>query len=256
MRALRQRDPRQEDAKHLAFVRAQPCCVCGSRRNVEAAHLRMACPAIGKESTGMQQKPHDMWTTPLCNYHHQSGPIAQHKVGEEQFWIDRGLNPFAIAMALWEQSGGAARARAGRPALRLRPVKARKPRGQRAKIISSRRSIASRKMDGTPISRVSKTTDRLRAGLHGYFETYEAASSHGVACEREGSDFEPAFPAATQPGQLRSSAQKRLNHTQLTRHSTCSSSLPSPDHAGPRLTADCGKRLPEHSEADSQRSAP
>lgn len=150
MRNLAQRDPRQEDAKHLAFVRAQPCCVCGSRRNVEAAHLRMACQAIGKESTGMQQKPHDMWTTPLCNYHHQSGPIAQHKVGEEQFWIDRGINPFAIAMALWEQSGGAARAKAERPALRLRPIKARKPRHQRAKVGKSSRTIAGRAFDGSP----------------------------------------------------------------------------------------------------------
>jgi hypothetical protein len=112
MRKLRQRDPRQEDAKHLAFVRTQPCCVCGSRRNVEAAHLRMACPAIGKESTGMQQKPHDMWTTPLCNYHHLSGPIAQHKVGESSSGLTGGSTR---SRSLWICGTGPA----ARPAPRL-----------------------------------------------------------------------------------------------------------------------------------------
>jgi hypothetical protein len=122
---LRQRTPRQVDNAHLAFVRSQPCCVCGSMRNVEAAHIRLACPAIGKRETGMAEKPDDKFSTPLCHYHHQGSILAQHKVGEQIFWFEiHGRNPFEIAARLWIESGGAARAaeRAENP----KPVKPRK----------------------------------------------------------------------------------------------------------------------------------
>lgn len=125
MRTLRQREPRRHDAQHLAFVRSRPCCVCGSSRDVEAAHIRIACSAIGKPETGMQEKPDDAWTVSLCRYHHQTGILAQHKVGERRFWFEiHGRNPFEIAQRLWIESGGAARAaeRAANP----KPVKPRK----------------------------------------------------------------------------------------------------------------------------------
>ncbi|MEH2508654.1 hypothetical protein V1291_000008 [Nitrobacteraceae bacterium AZCC 1564] len=136
---LRQRDPRQHDRQHLAYVRSLPCCVCGSLRNVEAAHIRMGCIAIGKDPTGMQEKPHDRWTVPLCHYHHQSGTLAQHKVGEETFWREiHGLNPFAIAARLWTESGGEARVALPAPVKQPRKIKARKPRDKRKKIGPSR----------------------------------------------------------------------------------------------------------------------
>lgn len=115
------RDPRIEDRAHLAFVRLQACCVCGSRRNVEAAHLRMRRP--GKE-TGMGRKPHDFFVTPLCAYHHRIGIASQHARGEREFWEYTGLNPFEIAERLWAESGGADRAteRAANP----KPAKPRK----------------------------------------------------------------------------------------------------------------------------------
>lgn len=70
----------------------------------------MACPARGKQPTGMQEKPDDKWTTPLCNYHHQSGVLAQHKIGEQSFWFEvHGRDPFDIAERLFVESGGAAR---------------------------------------------------------------------------------------------------------------------------------------------------
>ncbi|MBR1193206.1 DUF968 domain-containing protein [Bradyrhizobium sp. AUGA SZCCT0160] len=136
---LRQRSPRQRDEKHLAFVRAKPCCVCGSARNVEAAHIRMACPARGKPPTGMQEKPDDRWSTPLCNYHHQSGIMAQHKIGEQAFWFEvHGRNPFDIAERLWIESGGAERALKPKLVLRVVRTAPRKPPEQRRKIPAGR----------------------------------------------------------------------------------------------------------------------
>ena len=137
--STRQRSPRQEDRKHLAFVRAQPCCVCGSTRNVEAAHLKMRNLEIGKEYPGMSEKADDRFVTPLCHYHHQSGVLAQHKIGEKAFWFEiHGRNPFEIAERLWIESGGADRARQPKPAPRQKASKPRKPPGLRRKIMPGR----------------------------------------------------------------------------------------------------------------------
>src|ERR1700730_165872 len=95
---LRQRAPRVHDAAHLKFVRQQPCVICKTTRQIEAAHVRMGCLAIGKESTGLQEKPSDCWTVSLCAYHHRTGILAQHKISEERFWFEiHGRNPFEIA---------------------------------------------------------------------------------------------------------------------------------------------------------------
>lgn len=135
---LRQRAPRQHDAAHLAFVRSQPCCINGCNRPAEAAHLRMACPARGKLPTGMGEKPDDRWTTPLCGYHHRTGVLAQHKMAEEEFWKLRGIDPFALAIGLFEQSGGGARALQPKLATRPRKITPRKPPEMRRKIPAGR----------------------------------------------------------------------------------------------------------------------
>jgi hypothetical protein len=124
---LRQRQPREHDERHLKFVRGQVCCICGSTRDVEAAHLKLRLPEIGKvDAPGMQMKEHDRWVTPLCHYHHQSGILAQHRIGEQRFWFEiHGRNPFEIAARLWIESGGAARALEPKPAKRPRKIKAR-----------------------------------------------------------------------------------------------------------------------------------
>lgn len=123
---LRQRQPRHRDDAHLAFVRAAGCVVCrkATNRPIEAAHVRMACIAIGKRETGLSEKPGDQWTCGLCTYHHRIGVASQHARGEREFWEHAGLNPFAICQRLWIESGGAARAaeRAKNP----KPVKLRK----------------------------------------------------------------------------------------------------------------------------------
>ena len=138
MSELRQRAPRQEDPKHLAFVRTQPCCIRGCRRQAEAAHIRFACPAIGKEYTGKAEKPDDRWTVPLCPYHHRIGIASQHSMGEAEFWQMVGINPFPIAIELFRLSGGAERAVMPKPVKAPRKIKARKPRAMRRKVAAGR----------------------------------------------------------------------------------------------------------------------
>lgn len=154
-KSLRQRNPRQKDSAHLAFVRAQPCCVCRSNQHIEAAHIRMACPLRGKEPTGMQEKPDDKWTTPLCAYHHRTGITAQHKMGEEDFWIMVGRDPFGIALSLWTESGGEQRSQSTAPTKKQRKIDPRKAPEHRRKIQSGRKIqsnpvIKSRGFDKSP----------------------------------------------------------------------------------------------------------
>lgn len=163
---LRQREPRVRDEKHLAYVRAQPCCVCGSMRNVEAAHLKLRKPEIGKEMPGMAEKASDAFTTPLCHYHHQGGILAQHRIGEQRFWFEvHGRNPFEIAERLWIASGGAARAaeRAQNP----KPVKPRKikprDRTKPKRQISQRPVMQSRSTWATGRKLQSRNTFEKRA---------------------------------------------------------------------------------------------
>lgn len=133
---LRQRKPRQHDAAHLAYVRLQPCCVCRKPGPSEAAHIRMNCAAIGKE-TGAGEKPDDRYSTPLCAYHHRTGPVAEHHLTEAVFWPMFRLDPFAIAARLWIESGGAAREQQERPAKPPRKIRPRRPPGSRTKIKSN-----------------------------------------------------------------------------------------------------------------------
>jgi hypothetical protein len=134
MTGIRQRAPRQEDRAHLAFIRTRKCCIRYCNRPAEAAHIRMACLAIGKEYTGKSEKPDDKWTVPLCPYHHRIGIDCQHSMSEEEFWRLKGVNPFGIAAELWKASGGEERAATPKPVRQPRKIKARRPRDKRKKI--------------------------------------------------------------------------------------------------------------------------
>jgi hypothetical protein len=96
---------RQEEAKHLAFVRSLPCAVCGKRIHVEAAHVRYAEPAYGKTTAGMGVKPDDRWAVPLCAPHHREAPDAQHAGNERAWWLGHRIDPLALAQALHACSG-------------------------------------------------------------------------------------------------------------------------------------------------------
>lgn len=96
MTELRQRQPRERDEKHLDFIRSLPCCICGDNTSTEAAHIRTGSIGHGKRSTGMQEKPSDKWSLPLCNHHHRE----QHTMNEMAFWKRYGIDPFLKAISL------------------------------------------------------------------------------------------------------------------------------------------------------------
>jgi hypothetical protein len=105
MSALRQRQPRQENDKHLRFVASMGCLICGAR-NVQAAHVRYADLSVGKEFCGKQEKPDDKFTVPLCVEHHRT----QHSWGSERDWWKLAeIDPIKTALALFAVSGDEAR---------------------------------------------------------------------------------------------------------------------------------------------------
>lgn len=134
MTDLAQRDPRQHDPGFLRYVRRQPCCLCGTRQGVEAAHIRMADRLRGYRSVGMQEKPHDRRAVPLCGFEHREAKDSQHAGNEGAFWKRHEVNPFIIAEAYFEDYRRE-NPKAPEPFVKKRrPIKARKPRERRQKI--------------------------------------------------------------------------------------------------------------------------
>lgn len=93
---LRQRQPREKNAKHLDKVRAMPCCICKDDTSTEAAHIRTSSLDHGKRETGKSEKSSDKWALPLCNRHHRE----QHSMNEMEFWGKYGVDPFLLAITL------------------------------------------------------------------------------------------------------------------------------------------------------------
>jgi hypothetical protein len=98
---LRPKRPRRHDGDHLTFIRGCSCAVCGGRKNVQAAHIRMGNRVYGKRETGAGEKPSDQFTTPLCAKHHDE----QHRGSEQDFWKRNGIDPFHLATSLYAISG-------------------------------------------------------------------------------------------------------------------------------------------------------
>jgi hypothetical protein len=96
-----QRTPRDKDEAHLKFIRTLPCCVCGDDTTTEAAHVRMADRSIAKPMSGMQTKCDDRFAVPLCGGHHRE----QHAESEHQWWLNLGVDPIKVALALYSVSG-------------------------------------------------------------------------------------------------------------------------------------------------------
>ncbi len=90
---------------HKAAI-AQLFCIATAIRyglekgGVQVAHLRFSSAAHGKVNPGLQRKPHDRWTLPLCAAEHR----RQHAGAEAAYWEELGVDPHAIAQALWEVS--------------------------------------------------------------------------------------------------------------------------------------------------------
>lgn len=99
---MRQRQPRERNETHLAFVRQLPCVVCGNNIETEAAHIRMADRTVAKPMTGIATKADDRFVVPLCGMHHR----IQHEWGDERaWWADIGLDGIKVALALYSVSG-------------------------------------------------------------------------------------------------------------------------------------------------------
>ena len=98
----------REHPKHRRFISSLACCVCGGAPS-ECAHVRMghfggiSVPA--NDRGGMGMKSHDKWTVPLCPKCHRLDTDSQHNIGERPFWERAGINPIALAFALWTNTG-------------------------------------------------------------------------------------------------------------------------------------------------------
>jgi hypothetical protein len=93
--------PRDHNKAHLDFIRSLPCLVSG-QWPVEAAHIRFGDLSRGKRGVGISEKPDDKWTVPLAPLQHRD----QHAHGDERAWWEaRGIDPIAVALALWGASG-------------------------------------------------------------------------------------------------------------------------------------------------------
>lgn len=80
------RESRWRSQAHMGFVRSHACSVCGSMKNIEAAHVRLGSGA------GMGQKPDDWRAVSLCGYQEIANfgcHSRQHNEGEETFWKGR-----------------------------------------------------------------------------------------------------------------------------------------------------------------------
>jgi hypothetical protein len=62
--------------RYLAWIRTQPCVVCGSTRGIEASHTG---------PHGLGQKSPDASAIPLCYRHHRTGNDSYHRLGPHKF---------------------------------------------------------------------------------------------------------------------------------------------------------------------------
>ena len=85
---------RERDREHLKFVAAQSCLVCG-RTPSDAHHIKFA------EQRAMGRKVSDKFTVPICRLHHRE----LHRRGNERaWWQQQGIEPVAVAAALWKKT--------------------------------------------------------------------------------------------------------------------------------------------------------
>lgn len=87
--------PPIKEISYLSFVRSLPCVVTGQA--AEAAHLSSQNKAYGHYGRGKGQKASDCWALPLTRREH----VKQHKINELKYWAQVGINPHALARALY-----------------------------------------------------------------------------------------------------------------------------------------------------------
>ncbi len=94
-RRIEPKNPAKESPSHLAWIRAQPCCVRGCEgRQIQAHHVRTAA------TSGTGLKPADGDAVPMCQAHHG----ALHQNGAIWFEEFHGLVLREIAMQCAKRS--------------------------------------------------------------------------------------------------------------------------------------------------------
>ena len=81
----------QRNPRYLSWIRTQPCCVCGSKKAVEASHTG---------PHGLGQKSPDSTAIPLCAKHHRTGADSYHRLGPREFAQKHNLDIPAIVRKL------------------------------------------------------------------------------------------------------------------------------------------------------------
>jgi hypothetical protein len=79
------------NSRYLAWIRTQPCVVCGAQRGIEAAHTG---------PHGLGQKSPDSSAVPLCVRHHRTGKDSYHQLGPRRFAQVHNLDIPAIVRRL------------------------------------------------------------------------------------------------------------------------------------------------------------
>ncbi len=96
---------REINREHKAAI-AQLFCVATAIRHgiecygVHVAHIRFSQHYAGARNPGLQRKPDDRWVLPLCAHEHR----LQHSMGERDYWAELGVDPHALAAALFDAS--------------------------------------------------------------------------------------------------------------------------------------------------------
>lgn len=81
----------RRNLRYLAWIRTQPCLVCGAQRGIEASHTG---------PHGLGQKSSDTSAIPLCVRHHRTGNDSYHKLGPRKFALAHNLDIPAIVRRL------------------------------------------------------------------------------------------------------------------------------------------------------------
>jgi hypothetical protein len=84
---------------HLENIRGLPCSVCEERRGIEAHHLKSG-PAASER--GVSLKATDRWAVPLCGMAHHPEIERIGSKQERDWFLSRGIDPHALAQALWD----------------------------------------------------------------------------------------------------------------------------------------------------------
>lgn len=91
---------------YWAWIRNQPCVVCGSMVHIYEDHTYSTTEVAHVGLRGLGQKCDPLEVIPLCRLHHARGyPHSHHTLGKK-FWTFHGLDRYALIRRFREQYFG------------------------------------------------------------------------------------------------------------------------------------------------------